>query len=302
MVGRKKWSEPLSDSEQILVLGARGKLGRALLQTDPACASWPEDQRMPGQGPEAFFSQLSGLITQRRPRRIINCLAYTNVDGAEAEPELASLVNGASPGLLARACASVDCHLIHISTDFVFDGRLSRPYQESDEPSPLSAYAQGKLEGERLVSQAHPGALVARTAWLFGPYRTDFVQKMLLRAGRGEPLRIVSDQVGSPSYTLDVAQALVDLSRRRVSGLVHVVNSGQASRLELVRQALNLMGLDPDLAQGIPSQDLPLPAPRPAWSVLDGRRLARLRGGPMPTWLDGLRRFLSGKSWEKLIG
>ena len=288
-------------TQDILILGARGKLGQALLQSDTACASWPEDQRNPGQEPGEFFALLAGLIEQRRPARVINCLAYTDVDRAEAQPELARQINATGPGLLARACAAIGGHLIHVSTDFVFDGRLSRPYQESDPPAPLSAYAKGKLEGEELVAAAHAGALVARTAWLFGPHRTDFVQKMLARAGQGQRLRIVQDQVGSPSYTLDVAAALLELSRRQVSGLVHVVNNGRASRLELVRQGLALMGLDPELAAGIPSSQLPLPAARPAWSVLDGRRLARLRGGPMPTWLDGLRRFLAGKKLENLL-
>ena len=256
-------------------------------------------RELPGLGPQAAQMQAGCLLARRtiaeiHPSIVINCAGYTDVDRAESEPELALAVNGAGAGAVAQACAEVGAHLVHISTDYVFDGRARRPYGENASPRPLSAYGRSKLEGERQVRAALAGALIVRSAWLFGPGRPGFVDKVLARARRGQEVRVVTDQVGSPTYTRDLARALVELARRRVSGLVHLVNQGQASRFELARQCLRLAGLDPELVRPVTTAEMgPVPAPRPAYSVLEGRRAARLLGAPLPTWLDALRRYLA---------
>jgi dTDP-4-dehydrorhamnose reductase len=321
-------------ADAILVLGHTGLLGRAVVealgpgclvlegergQRDLAAAAPPPPP--PEKPPPAYRAAASlqwlvdsaptyhrdlarahaGLdlmrraILELRPRLVINCAGYTAVDRAEAEPKLAQAVNAAGAGRVAEACARAGSALVHVSTDFVFDGKGRRPYRETDQPAPLGAYGRSKLEGERLVLAALPSALVVRTAWLFGPGRPDFVDKVVERAKSGGELRVVWDQVGSPTYTRDMARELLALADKGVGGVVHVVNSGRASRLELARRALELIGLDPETARPAETAELGLAASRPAYSVLDTRRLARLTGGPPPSWLDALRRHLGGE-------
>ncbi len=326
----------MKSADTILVLGHRGLLGRAVVEAcgreclviqggrrafdlggcGPPPAQRPEPvspgqargildhlrRQLAGLGPEAERVQAGCLLARRaiveiHPQLVINCAGYTDVDRAESEPELALAVNGAGAGAVALACAEVGAHLVHISTDYVFDGRSRRPYPENAAPRPLSAYGRSKLEGEQRVRRALPGALIVRSAWLFGPGRAGFVDKVLERARRGREVMVVTDQVGSPTYTRDLARALVALARRRVSGLLHLVNQGRASRFELARQCLRLAGLDPEMVKPVTTAELgPAPAPRPAFSALDSRRAARLLGGPLPTWLDALGRYLAGET------
>jgi dTDP-4-dehydrorhamnose reductase len=323
----------MADAEKTLVLGHTGLLGRAVVEAlGPGCLVLGGERRerelappgpRPAPGPDpppppaeaaASLARLveslptygrdaarahAGIDLMRRgilelgPRLVVNCAGYTAVDRAESEPELARAVNAAGAGRVAEACARAGSALVHLSTDFVFDGNSRRPYREDDPPGPVNAYGRSKLEGERLVLAAHPGALVVRTAWLFGPGRADFVDKVLAQARAGGRLRVVEDQIGSPTYSRDLAAEVLALADKGVSGVVHAANSGRASRLELARRALELSGLDPELARPVASRELNLPAARPAFAVLDTRRLARLAGGPPPTWLDALRRHLA---------
>ncbi len=320
----------MTDAETILVLGHTGLLGQAVVEacgqkclvmederrafdlgrkpTPPPAGvqvesaeagdslqwivdnlpRYPRDAAQVHQGIEL----MRGSILELKPALVINCAGYTAVDKAESEPDLALAVNAKGAEAVAMACREAGASLVHISTDYVFDGKAERPYREDDPVAPVSAYGRSKLEGELRVLATHPMACVVRSAWLFGPGRPSFVDKVLALARRGAPFKVVTDQIGSPTYTLDLAQALVELGRRGVRGVIHAVNLGQASRYELARQALNMAGLDQELVQPALSRDFDLPAARPAYSVMDGRRLARLRGGPMPTWLDALRRYL----------
>lgn len=331
----------MTGAEDILVLGHRGLLGRAVVEAaGPACqvieggragidlghidadpaqvwrpgvdAEKPPDpeevanileqvlEGLPDLGPAA--SEMYATLAELRTRLaaggvglVVNCAGYTDVDRAEAEPELAMAANAQGAGAVARLCARFDAHLVHLSTDYVFDGRAERPYSEDDPAEPLSAYGRSKLMGEQMVKEAHPGALVVRSAWLFGPGRDNFVSKVLAAARAGRPLKVVRDQVGSPTYTRDLAPALIALGQRRVRGLVHLVNRGQASRYELARQTLALAGLDPEAVQAIATAELGGAARRPAWSVLETRRAARLLGAPLPGWLDALGRYINAE-------
>ncbi len=293
-------------ADRILLLGHRGLLGRAIMSLCPREVVVIEGGRQrfdlarlaqePGQGPpngQGDRELLLELIGRQRPQVMINCAAYTDVDRAEREPELAWRVNALAAEALARICAQSGVHLVHMSTDYVFSGRAARPYTESDAPDPLNAYGASKLESEKRVAAALPSALVVRSAWLFGPGQRGFVDLVLARAREGRPVKAAVDQVGSPTYSLDLAGALVELARRRQGGLLHVVNSGQASRLELARRALSLAGLDPGQVQGVKSEELGLAARRPAFGVLDTSRYNSLGKGPLAPWSDALERHLS---------
>ncbi|MFH1034911.1 MAG: dTDP-4-dehydrorhamnose reductase [Pseudomonadota bacterium] len=328
----------MADAERILVLGHRGLLGQALVAAcQGRCqvieagrelfdlARLPLDAAPPtgaylGQAQaqatlESLEAALSALgdqaqrlhdnldllrlaLREGRPRLVFNCIGYTNVEKAEQEPEAAEAVNGRGAQAVARACAEAGAHLVHLSTDFVFDGLADRPYREDDPPAPLSAYGHSKLAGERLVAAELPGALIVRGAWLFGPARQSFVDKVLAKGRLGQPFPVVADQVGSPTYTADLAQALLELGGRWIGGVLHLVNQGQASRHQLAAQALELAGLDPGLAQPALSGQAGGRARRPAYSVLDAGRAARLLGAPLPAWQEALARYLAAKQEE----
>lgn len=245
-----------------------------------------------GQGLHAGLDLVRAAILEAKSQLVINCAGYTDVDGAQAHPEAAMAVNAAGVEAVAQACAAAGKHLLHVSTDYVFDGAKGAPYREDDPPAPLSVYGRSKLEGEIRARKALPGVLIVRSAWLFGSGRPSFVDKVIGRVRSGKEARVVTDQVGSPTYAADLAEALIWLSRRRVGGLLHVVNSGRASRYELARQAVRLAGLDQDMVKPVASAEYKRPAPRPANSVLETRRFARLHGGALPPWLDALGRYL----------
>lgn len=285
------------DAESILIIGAGGLLGQALL-----AALGPAGEAVPGGRSGLDLTSEEDELARRlgaaRSGLVINCVGYTGVDRAESEPQAAMAVNAAGAGRLAAACARTGKHLVHLSTDYVFDGLKETPYREDDPAEPLSAYGRSKLEGERLVQKALPSALVVRSAWLFGHGKASFVDKVIAQAQSGGEAKVVSDEVGCPTYAADLAGALISLARRRVPGLLHVANLGRASRFELARQAVRLAGLDPDGVLPITARELGRPAPRPAYSVLETRRFARLQGGPLPRWLDALERYLAPKREE----
>jgi len=183
--------------------------------------------------------------------------------------------------------------LVHVSTDFVFDGSISRPYLEEDTTNPQGIYAQSKREGEEAVLDCCEHALVARTAWLYGGTGPDFIQKVLERARSGQPLRIVEDQIGSPTWVEDLATALAGLLDLHSfpRGILHVTNSGHCSRLELARAALELARIEAEV-EALRTSDLPPGAPRPAWSVLDGTRYENLTGSAMRGWREALSLYL----------
>jgi dTDP-4-dehydrorhamnose reductase len=218
------------------------------------------------------------------------------VDGAETDRARALAVNAEGPAHLARACEDVGARLVHVSTDYVFDGRQSRPYGEEDPPRPLGVYGATKLAGERAVLEARGPHLVVRTSGVFGAGGSrvkggSFPERILGRARQGLPLRVVSDQVFSPTYAPDLAVALLALVERQASGLVHVTNSGCCSWHELAVAALRLAGSDTPVEE-IHAAELARPAPRPAYSVLANERFHALGLAPLRSWRDALAGFL----------
>jgi dTDP-4-dehydrorhamnose reductase len=260
---------------RIVVTGARGQVGSEL----PAFLDGQDVHLLARDDldvadPGAVHAAVAGL----RPDVILNCAAYNAVDAAETDPDAAATVNAVAPGTLADAADEVGAHLVHISTDYVFPGEgRNDPYVESDEPQPRSVYGRTKLAGERAVLDRPSGHTVVRTAWVFGRVGRSLVELVLDRARAGEPLRMVTDQTGSPTSARDLAAGVARMGLERRPGLYHVVNAGSATPYQLAREVLELAGMDPGVVQETTIDVLGRPAPRPRYSVLASEHLAPLR-------------------------
>jgi dTDP-4-dehydrorhamnose reductase len=229
------------------------------------------------------------------PTAVINAAAYNDVTRAEQRPndEAAYRLNRDAPAALARCCRDLAIPLVHVSTDYVFDGEKGTPYGEDDRTSPLQVYGRSKLEGERAVIDTHPGAIVVRTSTVFGPSRRgspNFIQSILRNGRRAGRLDVVRLPVSSPTYAPDLARALLDLLDAGATGLVHVANAGACSRYELALEAIRLAGPDVEVRERASSPD---GVRRPAYSVLDTAKLEGLIGRPMPHWRDALEEYLA---------
>jgi dTDP-4-dehydrorhamnose reductase len=270
---------------RILVTGAGGQLGRELIEVLASEEVHGRDhQALDITDRHAVFAALE----QVRPSWVINAAAYNDVDGAEAASELAFAVNAAGPGYLAEAAARAGADMVHISTDYVFDGRKGTPYTEMDRPDPLSVYGQTKYEGELQVLSAHPSACVLRTAWLYGEYGNNFVKAILKAAEPGGPLKVVADQIGSPTWTRHLARAIGELIQTPARGLFHVANAGACSRFEFARAIVQ----GRVEVQPISAADAARPAPRPANSALVSERWQAAGLRPLPDWERALRDYL----------
>jgi dTDP-4-dehydrorhamnose reductase len=222
---------------------------------------------------------------------IVNCAAFTNVDGAESQRELAHRVNGEAVGQLGRLAAERGKWVLHFSTDFVFDGELDRPYVETDAPNPINEYGRSKLAGERLLSQSGCARCVVRLEWTYGTQGNNFVKKIVERARTGGPLKVVNDQIGSPTATTEVAQVVGELLEGRVEGLFHFANGGYASRFEVAKFIAEQLSLEAEVLP-CPSSDYQLPARRPLNSRFDCGKIRALLGRPIRSWKESLAHFL----------
>jgi len=242
--------------------------------------------------PVELRSVVLDAVESLRPDVIVYAAAYTAVDDCESDPDRAFRVNALGTRNLAEAARRFGAHLVYLSTDYVFDGTSHRPYVEWDPTNPRSVYGRSKLAGER---ECPDGATIVRTSWVCGAHGANMV-KTALRLASGEgPLRFVDDQHGSPTFSADLASAIVTLATDRVPGLFHVTNDGATTWCGLVRAVVGLAGYDPGRVEAISTAELhpPRPAPRPANSVLDNAAL-RLAGYPsMPDWHDGLARLVA---------
>jgi dTDP-4-dehydrorhamnose reductase len=283
---------------RILIAGCAGMLGRDVQRAgeraghELVLVDLPELDITDATAVGAFFGE-------QRVEGVVNCAAWTDVDGAETHRERARAVNVDGAGNLARAAAGLDIPLLHISTDYVFDGEAPRdtegrprPYVESDPTGPRSVYGQTKLEGEREVLAASPRHTVVRTAWLYGVDGRNFVDTMLRLADEREAVQVVDDQIGSPTWSGHLAPAVLGLLEREVSGLAHLTGGGKVSwngfAREIFRQAQRTCRVEPAT-----SEQMARPAPRPAYSVLESERDDVL---PMPDWRDGLAGYLAARS------
>lgn len=252
---------------KVLVTGAAGQLGRDVVTH---CRAMGDSVVAADRGTLDITSEpaVREVVSAVLPDAVINTAAYTAVDDCESHEEQARAVNETAVGGLSRVCRAVGAHLVHVSTDYVFDGTLQRPYREDDAPNPLSAYGRTKLGGELA---AGPEAAIARTSWVCGEHGSNVVALVLRLSASGDDLAFVDDQRGCPTFTADLAPALRTLAIDRRSGVHHLTNQGAVSWYEFVRAILEAAGRDPSTVRPITTAELtpPRPAPRPANSVLD---------------------------------
>ena len=275
---------------RILIFGASGMLGSDL------CAAAPRGTALIPLGLKdadiTDRSQVAAVLRDTRPAWVINAAAYTAVDDAETERDVAEAVNGRAPGHIALEAARRQIAVLHVSTDYVFPGTATTPYREEDPVAPVNVYGESKLHGEEAVLASGAHALVLRTQWLFGRSGKSFPRTMWERATAGLPTRVVNDQFGRPTYTRDLAGAVWKLVERRASGVVHVTNGGTPTTwFEVAREVFSRAGAE-ELLSSCTSADYPTPARRPRYSVLGTERLEKLLRGSLPDWRDGLDRFL----------
>jgi dTDP-4-dehydrorhamnose reductase len=280
--------------DRILITGGEGMLAGAfkdvLAMRGQSCTA-------PGHAPldVTDASQIQTLFKEVQPTLVLNCAAYTKVDLCEQHPQQAEQVNGRAVGLLAQACSQTGAWLVHFSTDYVFDGSKRQPWRVEDPTEPINAYGRSKLLGETLLRQsALRRWMLVRTAWLYGPHGPNFVQTILRAARSGRPLEVVADQVGSPTYTLDLAEATLSLLHADAAGLYHLTNAGQASWFEFAQAILRTQGLSVPVSPLSSDQwrgRQPQSAVRPAWSVLDCSAAERVLGRPMRPWIDALSAY-----------
>ena len=277
----------------LLVTGAKGQLGRAVLGEAARRglrAVGVDLEEMPLDDRAAIVR----VVGAAAPSAVLHCGAITNVDGCEVEPLTAYRVNGLGTSWVAEAAAAAGAAMAYVSTDFVFDGeQAGTPYPVSAPIRPLSVYGASKRLGEEAVlAHARADFYVVRTSWVFGPGGKNFPRAILDRARAGQPLKVVTDQVGRPTMTHDLADALLDiLELRPDGGVYHAANEGHCSWHQFALDVLRAAGVAAEVGEQTAS-DLGLPAPRPSWSVLDTDKLAAVRGKRLPTYQDALARHL----------
>ncbi len=288
-------------SGSVLVLGGTGRLGRAVT-AEYQRRGRPHEAPSRAEFDLSASASVGGLLETLDPDAVVNLAGFTDVAAAERpeNAEAAIALNVSLPAALARTCARLAIPLVHVSTDFVFDGAQSRPYLEGDAVNPLQVYGATKLDGERAALARNPNVLILRVSTLYGPGRKDppaYVDAILRQAqartaAGGGVLEVVETPVSSPTYAPDVAPVLVELLDLGVTGIVHVVNDGAASRLELAQATVSLAGLADRVAvRARPEPDTGLR--RPAYSVLGTSKLYRVLGRRLPPWKDALRRYVA---------
>ncbi len=279
----------LFSAMRVLITGAAGMLGRDL--TAAATVAGHELVALPRAELDITDRDaVDSAVRGTRPDVVFNCAAYTNVDGSETDVATAFAVNGAGAGTVARSCAVAGAWMIHVSSDYVFDGAKRDPYLESDATGPLSQYGRSKLAGEHAVAEAAPCAhTIVRSSWLFGAAGPCFPATILRLAAERDELTVVDDQVGAPTFTGHLASALLALGAERPPGIAHVAGGGQCSWYQFATAIVDAAGLDCVVKPGR-TEDLARPAPRPAYSVLRSER----PGAPqLPDWREGLAGYLA---------
>jgi len=276
---------------RVIIFGASGLLGQALMR------EWSDDEVTGLSSRDVDIRdalQLHATIEKLRPEWIVLSAAYTDVDGCETNRDLAFAVNRDGAVNVAEAAKSGGARLLFLSSDYVFDGKNDRPYETGDRRNPMSVYGRSKAEAEVRLEQLLPGCCIVRTSWLFGVGGKCFPDTILKLAATRPALDVVDDQRGSPTYTIDLARAIIQLCRRQASGIVHATNAGDCSWFEFAREIVRQAGL-PAEVHPCSSQQMARPAPRPAYSVLSPSSLARFEVS-MPSWQDALKRYLQERA------
>lgn len=276
---------------KVTILGGTGLLGKALM------LAWSEDEVI-GLGARDVDirdpRKVREVLNATRPDWIILAAAYTDVDGCESNPDLAFSVNRDGAVHVAHAAKEAGAQFLFLSSDYVFDGRKTSPYETDDLRNPQSVYGRSKAEAELRLLDVLPDCCIARTSWLFGKGGKCFPDTILKLAASRPELDVVNDQRGCPTYAADLAAAIIQLCRANASGIVHVTNSGDCTWFEFAREIIGASRLRTEV-RPVNSAQMARPAPRPAYSVLSSRSLERF-GITLPVWQDALRRYLQERS------
>ncbi|MDG1571482.1 dTDP-4-dehydrorhamnose reductase [Robiginitalea sp. M366] len=280
--------------KKVLVTGAKGQLGQTLQRDAGKSADWEFIFTDAEELDITSREQVNAFFHRHRPDFCINCAAYTQVDQAEDEPEKAYLINAVGPKNLALACRELNTTLIHISTDFVFDGKRKVPYTEEDEPNPLGVYGQTKWEGEKFIQEICPQRFIIRTSWLYSEYGRNFVTTMISLGKEKDSIRIVADQVGTPTYAIDLASIILQIidSGSNRFGTYNYSSEGVASWYDFAVAIFEELQKDIKVIP-ITTQDYPTDAQRPSFSVLNKAKIKENLGITIPHWRQTLRSCLS---------
>jgi dTDP-4-dehydrorhamnose reductase len=285
--------------KKVLLIGAKGQVGQELQVTLPYLGE------VISIGREELdltnSEKISQLIGEIHPDYLVNAAAYTAVDKAETEPDLAYSINAIAPKIMAESAEKIKAKFLHISTDYVFDGRKNTPYLETDLTNPLGVYGQSKLRGEEEIKTVNSQAIILRTAWVYGSYgKSNFVKTMLRLGKEREELKVVVDQVGSPTWAKDIATAITHLliNVDNPPGIYNFTNSGVASWFDLTKaifEEAKISGIPLKIQRVIPitTAEYPTPAVRPAYSVLSGQKISQQLDYIPPYWRDSLKAMLT---------
>ena len=277
---------------RVVVTGGRGLVGGALIEH---CAAVGDDVLSYGHKDLDITDRdaVQKVVRGDRPDVVVNCAAWTNVDGCESDQERAFAANAKGPENLAAACKEVECIFVTISTDYVFDGAKSGFYTQLDEPNPESVYAASKLEGERLAALAYGGSIIVRTGYVFGPGGINFLSTVVERIKKGERIKAISDAYGTPTYAKDLAVRLRELAEKNVAGIYHVVNSGPGvSFEEFTRRAVALIGNSEVVVEAVSADALNRPAKRPRNSRLRCLLTEKIGLPPLRDFESALEEFV----------
>jgi dTDP-4-dehydrorhamnose reductase len=272
---------------KVILFGATGLLGKVLVR------EWHDDEVVALGSRDADIrdaDRVRQIVKEEHPDWIVLAAAYTDVDGCESNRELALAVNRDGAANVAHAAKQANAKLLFISSDYVFDGTKASPYENSDLRHPESVYGQSKAEAEVLLLQILPACCIVRTSWLFGTDGKCFPDTILKLAAARPAIDVVDDQRGCPTYTVDLARAIIALCRKNASGIVHVTNAGNCSWFDFAQEIVKRAGLATEV-RPVSSRQMARPAKRPAYSVLSAASLANY-GLVMPSWQDGLQRYL----------
>ncbi len=273
----------------VLVTGSNGQVGKELQQL---AENYPQFRFVFASRedlPLHHFGLAENFFIGIHPQYCINCAAYTAVDKAESEPELAELVNGEAVGHLAALCKKYQTKLMHISTDYVFDGKQERPYVETDPTDPVSIYGRTKLLGEQLCIKEDPDAIIIRTAWVYSEFGNNFVKTMMRLMRDRLELNVVNDQIGAPTYAADLAKAILDIvaSKKWIAGIYHYSNEGKISWYDFAEKIREMIKSGCKI-NPIPTSQYPTPAKRPSFSLLNTSKIRETYGVDVPNWEQSL--------------
>lgn len=290
----------MADAAKTLIIGATGMLGTELVKQLKRQSRYVIEAIWPDDGSDRILLDITNelavkkLISSIRPREVYNCAAYTDVDKAEQEENLATAINGTGAGYIAKGCLENDARLIHVSTDYVFNGRSDKPYRTDERPDPQGAYGRSKLAGEKAIQKIGGKWIIVRTSWLFGKGGKNFIETILRLAQQKDILKVVNDQCGCPTSTIDLAACLIGLAQKNSQGLFHFCNPPVCTWYEFAKKIVEIAEL-PCSVEPCSTSEFPRPAKRPAYSVLDCRETLKQLGYQPCSWQERLCEYIKPK-------